>query len=148
MENIVDSDLDRNIALDSDGLRHLKETRKWTMFLSVAGIVFIGFMFLIVLYASIFIGETPAAPATIFSPFMSVIPLLLICVLYFFPIYYLLQFSRYSKQAINAMDSNLLSNAMRYLKLHYRYIGILFIVFFTLYVIYGMFVLITWSPLI
>jgi hypothetical protein len=55
-------------------------------------------------------------------------------VIYFFPIYYLYQFSSYSKRAGDGSDSGLLTTAFMYLKKHYRYMGILFIVVIGVYI--------------
>ena len=45
MENVTDSNLmSKKIELDDNGVKQLMETRKWSMFLSIAGFVVIGLL--------------------------------------------------------------------------------------------------------
>ncbi|MEL7588430.1 MAG: hypothetical protein AAGU19_17100 [Prolixibacteraceae bacterium] len=139
MENFNDAATDRNIIeLDHIGLLNLKETRKWTMLLSVLGFVFIGLMLALVIWLTL-MGGSPYAVPQVFS----FIPLLLLCVIYFFPIYFLFQFSRYSRLAIANSNSNLLSKSLRYLKKHYQFMGILAIIVLIIYAL--MIPLMFWS---
>ncbi len=117
--------------LDNSALNHLNETRKWSLFLSILGFVFMGLMFVITL-VMVFVGSSNAIPGL--SAAM-MIPLLLVLAIYFFPIYYLFQFSSFSKQAIVKKDTGLLTTALQYLKMHYKFMGILAIVMLSLYVI-------------
>jgi hypothetical protein len=117
--------------LDNDAINHLVETRKWTMFFSILGFIFMGLTVLIVIVMSL-MGRT--YPAKGFSALM-LIPLLLICSIYFFPIYYMFRFSILSKLALKSKNSGLLSKALKYLKLHYRFMGIFFIIMVSIYLI-------------
>jgi hypothetical protein len=60
-------------------------------------------------------------------------------VIYFFPIYYLWRFSQYSRQAIESYDTEDLAIALRYLRLHYTFMGILVIIAFVFYIVAGIF---------
>lgn len=51
------------------------------------------------------------------------------------PIFYLYKFSKYSKTAIYSEDSEQLSLAFKYLKKHYKFIGILSIILLSFYVL-------------
>jgi uncharacterized membrane protein len=60
---------------------------------------------------------------------------LIIGLIYFFPILYLYKFSDYTKKAIHASDASKLNQALKNLKAHFRYMGILAIIFIGLYVL-------------
>lgn len=119
----------QNLGVNPEALFHLEASRKWTLFLSVMGFVFIGIMLLTpLLFLRFFrMADVPMAfPAAI--PMFSMIPLLILVVIYFFPLYYLLQFSRFSRLAILNLDDTSLSKALKYLKLHYQFMGVLVII--------------------
>jgi hypothetical protein len=63
--------------------------------------------------------------------------MMIITLIYFFPIYFLLMFSINSKKAINDSDGNHLQKAFKYLKFHYRFMGIFLIIMLCIYVILG-----------
>jgi hypothetical protein len=131
MENFTGSVIEKkNLELDSNALNYLKETRKWSMFLSILGFVFVGLMFLI---AVIIMGTGNSLSPGLHA--VTIILLLLMCGIYFFPIYFLYQFSAYSKLAINREDPTLLAKALMYLKMHYQFMGILAIIVAIIYII-------------
>jgi len=140
MENLTNSFSDNEmIEMDNEGLKQLAETRKWSTFLSILGFVFLG-LILIITVIMIAFGNTNSGFG---SPSLALIPLLLIGLIYFFSIYYLYQFFYNSKQALNNKDSELLSKALRYLKMHYRFMGILAIIMLSLYLIFFIIVIIS-----
>ena len=127
------------LEITDNTVGYIKELRKWTMFLSILGFIFLGFVillmpFVIYFQMSGFNGGLGLA---------TTIPLILIVVIYFFPIYFLYMFSKYSKNAIDNLDSNSLEIAFKYLKSHYKFMGILVIVLLCIYLIAGLFVGIT-----
>lgn len=143
MENFTDSVTEKKtIELDSIGLKHLAETRKWTMFLSIIGFILCGLM-LVMGLVILLLGSTGlgmASPMYMNANMMGFtafqfIPLLLGCIIYFFPIYFLFQFSRYSKLALQNMDTSLLNRSLEFLKRFYRFMGIFTIVVLCLYVV-------------
>jgi hypothetical protein len=142
MENLTNSVIDeKRFELDNDAVNHLAETRKWTKFISVLGFVFMGLMFIVVLILALIGGSNINGG---FSA-LTLLPLLLVCSIYFFPIYYLFQFSSYSGQALNTKDNGLLSKALRYLKMHYRFMGILVIIMVSLYTMVILIMIVTGS---
>lgn len=141
MENTENSNLEKNsIALEIDGVNHLNETIKWTKLISIVGFVFISIMLIVIIILLILSLNAGIIPTAKFS-FTQIIPLFLISVIYFFPVFYLFQFSKKSKLAIHNNDSSLLSNGLKYLKMHYRFMGILMIVVFVIYLFFGLFIL-------
>ncbi|MGV8092737.1 MAG: hypothetical protein AB2L24_12850 [Mangrovibacterium sp.] len=131
MENFTGSVIEKkNLELDSNALNYLKKTRKWSMFLSILGFVLVGLMFLIVV---IIMGTGNSLSPGLHA--VTIILLLLMCGIYFFPIYFLYRFSAYSKLAINREDHTLLAKALMYLKMHYQFMGILAIIVAIIYII-------------
>ena len=129
----------KNIELDNIGIEQLNQTKKWTMFVSILGFIFLGLMILLVLVTFTIFSDNESSG---FSA-SSLLPLLLLTIVYFFPIYFLYQFSSYSKQAIVNGDSKILTTAFKYLRKHYQFMGILIIIVFGLYIILGVIMLLT-----
>jgi len=59
---------------------------------------------------------------------VSLIPLILIGVIYYFPIYYLWRFTKLSKETIDNNDSDALTDALKYLKRHYKFMAVMAII--------------------
>lgn len=131
MENLSEPNPGKAILeFNSDAISHLKETRKWTMFLSIIGFIFIGLL-LLGSVALVSAGGLTGKPVSI----PTVVPLIAICVVYFFPVYFLYQFSRKAKQAVCHSDGICLSKALQYLKMHYLFMGILVIIAIVIYLV-------------
>lgn len=126
---------------NNDLFKHLNETRKWTLFLSICGFIFLGIMAIAFPLTSIRANNSfPTAGAI-----GALVPALIIVAIYFFPIFFLFQFSRFSKLAIEQNDTNLLIIAFKFLKRHYKYMGILFIIILSIYVVIGIIAIINKS---
>ncbi|MFY0631160.1 MAG: hypothetical protein JXR05_12320 [Flavobacteriaceae bacterium] len=125
------------LKVNNHAKRLLSEVAKWAKFLSVVGFVGIGLM---VVFA--FIGEyisASTANSDVFSieaegGIITTVLILIFAVIYFFPAYYLYKFSNEMKQALEINDEDSLTRAFRMLSSHYRYIGILAIIFISLYI--------------
>ena len=123
-----------SMMFTDNSINHLNETRKWTLFISILGLIFMGILIIVVPSMLLKLGfNSPNNSAA-----LSLIPLLLLMVVYFFPIYYLLRFSNYCKSAITNSDSSSMETAFKYLKLTFRFIGILSIIILGIYVIVGL----------
>lgn len=123
---------------------YLNETRKWTLFFSILGFIFLGLMVIGSLFMMTMFGTL--APGGGAFPGMGIflgIVYLLVGLLYFFPILYLFKFSKHSRIAIYNEDSEQLELAIKYQKAHYKFIGILTIVILSLYVLFFLFAIIT-----
>lgn len=116
----------------------LQETAKWAYFLSILGYIGIG----LIIFAALFAGTLFSAMAKM-NPAMGMMGssfgivmafvYFLIAVLYFFPVYYLNKFASNAKLAFKNNDSDALTTSLEYLKSHYKYIGIMTLVVFSLY---------------
>lgn len=139
-ENNIQQEMqEQNLVLNKQSLVYLTETRKWTMFFAILGFIAVG-MFALAALVMLIIGAVGGT----FGGFNEAwiigilgVVYLGIGVLYLFPVLYLLKFSINSKKAIEQNDSNFLTTAFQYLKSHYRFIGIMTIVIFGLYLLVG-----------
>ncbi|MFO7938903.1 MAG: hypothetical protein R6U66_04050 [Bacteroidales bacterium] len=120
------------LTLPHSSVKHLLEIRKWTMFLSIVGFIFIGLGAIVLPFWGVLVGNVGE------FGYFALTPVVLMLVIYFFPIYYLYKFSSYAKQAERSLDPIAYDNAFLYLKKHYRFIGILLLVVLVLYVIIGL----------
>ena len=136
MEDNLHVENGENLIIDWRSKEFLKETAKWTKFLSILGFVGIGLMVLgslVMLFA----------PSSLMSngdfPFGGKIFMMLLylafAVLYYFPVSYLYQFSENTKKAIENNDNNAIRDAFEFLKSHYKFMGILTIILLSFYAI-------------
>jgi hypothetical protein len=125
------------LRIDSAAKTFLAEAAKWTTFLAILGYIGIGFMVL----AAIFMMTLGAS----MSSYNSMMPLgggmmfsliyLAMAALYFFPINYLYKFASNMKSALRTNNQAELTKAFEYLKSHYKFIGILTIILFAVYIL-------------
>jgi hypothetical protein len=115
---------------------YLTEIQKWALFFAIAGFVSVGMLVLATVFMPRVLtatsGLTNTPPGTTAAIGFIYI---LMAVLYFVPTLYMLNFSRRLKTAFIRNDSGELGTAFKYLKSHFKFIGILIIVFLSLYVV-------------
>jgi hypothetical protein len=133
MENLetVEQENRNELVLEIQAEAYLRETRKWTKFFAILGFVFMGLGVLSsigLFVASSIMSDYTEVP----MGGIAVLYLILIGV-YFFPMYYLLQFSNKAKEALISRSSQTLTEAMKYIKSHYKFVGIMTIVMLALY---------------
>ena len=125
------------LTLNSASKNFLRETAKWAFFLSIMGFIMIALMLILAIFANTIFGMAaamqPGVPENI-GMIMS-ITYLILAVIYFFPVYYLLQFSNKMKKALQTKNDDNLANAFEMLKSHYKFIGVLTIITLSLYVL-------------
>jgi len=136
MEDSLANKNEKKLELLPEGISYLDEARKWSMFLAIMGFIGVGFLLIAVLFMGAifsFIPDTdlPGWLGLIFS-----VLYLIIAVLYFFPVYYLFQFSQNSRKAVKEGSSNFFTEAIGKLKLHYKFIGIMTIVMLVVYPVF------------
>lgn len=137
MEETTLQDNER-LYLSQEAQGFLKETAKWGYFLSIIGFVCIGFMVVLALFIStIFSALSGLSRSANSMGFLEMGLIsgvyLAIAVIYFFPVYYLFQFSSKLKKAFTSNDNDLINSSFEYLKSHYKFIGILALVFTVIY---------------
>jgi uncharacterized protein YacL len=121
METLLEN---RKIEIETTTLKNLNTTRKWTMFLSVTGFIFLGFFIIMGLIAGTFlsafnIGETGF---TVHESLIFILLLILIA-LCFFPLLFLFRFSKHVALAITNHDTSEISKAFKNLKYYFVYIS-------------------------
>lgn len=133
MENLDVTEIEtkNELVLEVQAEVYLRETRKWAKFLAIVGFIFMGIMVLAAIAMFAFSGSMGSI-----MPFpMAGIGFLYLVIagMYCIPIYYLLQFSNKTKQALDSQNTQTLTESMGYLKSHYKFIGIFTIVMLALY---------------
>ena len=131
MENIPEV---RKIEIGPDTLRNLNVTRRWAMFLSVSGFIFLGLILMLGIITGTFLtafshsDKIPGVPDVLLIG--SFIGLALIV---FFPILFLFRFSKHTSNAVAALDGKELHKAVKCLKLFFLFIGIFLILLISAY---------------
>lgn len=124
------------LSLSKNSISDLTEIRKWTLFFAILGFVGIGLMvlggFIMGIVGSVggLLGNREVAFLGIITVFY-----ILLAIVYFFPVLYLLKFSTNMKLAVEKSDQNKLTAAFQFLKSHFKYVGIVTIVIFGLYIL-------------
>ncbi len=134
------------LELDHDIKGFLKEISTWSYFLSILGFIGIGIMILFGVFFGAFMGRSMGGinPYQNLGFSMGYLGLIyvVIGIMYFFPVYYLFNFSKKMKNALKANNNNEFKMAFSNLKSHYKFMGIFVIVIFSIYAlifIFGIF---------
>ena len=124
----------QEINLTDNSKSFLKETAKWSYFLSIMGFIGIGFMLIFSLFAGSIMALNPAfsSMSGISGGFISFIYIIMAAI-YFFPVYYLFNFGKKLKIGLSNNDNSALEEGFKNLKSHYKFIGILTISILSLY---------------
>ncbi|HOI87637.1 MAG TPA: hypothetical protein PLV51_07235 [Lentimicrobium sp.] len=115
----------------------LNELRKWTTFFGILALVGLFFMAIITVVMMVVIpkiNDGMDMPAPYPIPIFILMYLITIAI-YILPLIYLFRFSKFMNLALKSSDNGLLSQALRNLMLHFRTVGILTIVFISLYLL-------------
>jgi hypothetical protein len=129
------------LHIDHEVSSHLRETAKWGKFLSIVGFVFIGLILVILLFAGSMISSysysSPigAALGSGSGGMMQIVILIAMIAFYFFPCLFTFKFSNGMLQALRNNDQYALVASFRQLKLCYKFVGILTLIFISLYVL-------------
>ena len=132
--------LDSNLLRDNTSFitgevrQYLAESAKWGKFLAIMGYIGIGLMLLVA------IGVMAMGSASELYPGMGGMNMgalgliyVVIAAFYFFPVYYLHQFSLKIKQGLNAEDPQSITAGFQNLKSLFKFMGILTIVILSIY---------------
>jgi hypothetical protein len=126
----------KNIEIDQEDIKHLNKTRKWSMFIAIIGLIFLGLVVAIGGIAGTFLSVFNSGDQGLSVPLVLTIVLivLLFCTC-FFPGMFLLRFSKHIGKAVNNHDKKELSTALRNLKYFFVYLGVVIIIILSLYLI-------------
>ncbi len=126
----------RKIEIEQPTLKQLNTTRKWAMFLAIIGFIFLGIMLVVGLIAGTFLKAFSSGENSFgISDSLMFIPVILLGIIYFFPVLFLFRFSKYISRAIQNLDKLQFHKAIKNLKLYFAYIGILIIIVLSIYIV-------------
>jgi hypothetical protein len=126
----------KKIELEQETLNHLNTTRKWAMFLAIVGFIFLGLLIIIGLIAGTFLTAFSTGEKGLGIPdSLMFIPVVILIVLYFFPVLFLFRFSKHTSHALHTLDKLELHKAIKNLKAFFAYIGILIIIILSIYIV-------------
>ena len=117
------SDIFENGGLDERAKAYLLETARWTKFLAIIGFISIGFLVLFAI-ASLSVGGMNTAA----YPIVTFLYCIVMGVVYIYPAVALVRFSRLVKTGVHNNNQEDLTEAFRYQKNLYKYMGILVII--------------------
>lgn len=124
------------MEIGPEALKNLDSTRKWTMFLSVLGFIFLGLLIIVGITTSTFLTAFKSREVNLGIPeSLMIILFIIIASIYFFPVFFLFRFSRYTRDAIQDHDKLKLGKAIKSLRSYFTYIGILAIIVLSIYFI-------------
>ena len=124
-----------SLSIDPTTKAHLSEAAKWARFLAIVGMI--GFALTVVILAFAMIASTTGSFDENYGPYgmgaygFGVFAgyMIIAAVLYFFPLLFTLRFANKMRSALNANDQQALNTSFQNLKICFRYIGILTIIF-------------------
>lgn len=124
----------RKIEIGPESLNHLNAIRKWTMFFSVIGFIFIGLMLIAGIIAgtflSVFDTGNPGAGTT---RWIMIVVFVAVAMVYYFPVRFLFRFSLHTRNAVQTTNKEELRLAFKNLRSFFVYLGILLIICLLLY---------------
>lgn len=125
------------LNIDPVAKAHLSETAKWARFLAIVGFVALLFVLLTGVYSAFVLSrfeESYRASLGVSSMAgvagaSAVFVYLVATVIAFFPLFFTMRFANLMQRALNSNDQTLLSASFRNLKICFRYLSIITVVF-------------------
>ena len=128
---------EKNLEISDEIKKDLLTAGKWAKFLAILGFIGMGLMvvagfIMSIVMAFLPLGQNYPLP---FPAFWLGFIYLVLALIYILPLLYLYRFATHIKQALSSDNQQLLTSAFRNLKAHYRFISILIIVMFCVYIV-------------
>ncbi len=130
------------MQLSDQAKKYLLEASKWANFIAIFGFIAIGLLIIMSFSIGSIMANLPEGSLGGLSPKFFSFFYLIAAGIYFIPIFFLFQFGQKTKQALLEDDHNLLTFGFKKLRSHYKFIGVLiivFIVFYLLLILFGAF---------
>lgn len=121
------------LNVDAAASEHLAEAAKWARFLAIAGFVMIGLIVIIMLAAGAFFGSMMPGMGAGMTSGIFLIYAVIIGAVWFFPALFTYRFATHMRRALAGNDQQALTVAFQNLKITFRYIGIIAIIFIAIY---------------
>jgi hypothetical protein len=132
----MENSIENKMELGPSDLKNLNSTRKWTMFLSVLGFIFLGLLIVVGVATSTFLTAFKSKEVNLGVPeSLMIVLFIIIAAIYFFPVLFLFRFSRNTRDAIHNHDKLKLEKAFRNLRTYFTYIGVLVIIVLSIYLL-------------
>ena len=132
-----------SLSIDPVTKSHLLDTAKWARFLAISGLVFLVLGLVVTIMGVTFMTDTMdftfSTSGTASDEISNntrvalAITTIILSAVVFFPLLFLLQFANRMKKALAANQQEDLNMAFLHLKKHFRYIGIIVLIFLVLY---------------
>lgn len=113
--------------------KYLMEASKWANFIAIVGFIAIGLLIIMSFSIGTIMANLPEGSLGGLSPKFFSFFYLIAAGIYFIPVFFLFQFGQKTRQALLQDDHNLLTFGLKKLRSHYKFIGVLFIIFIALY---------------
>lgn len=127
---------EKKLEISPEVLRSLNSMRKWTTFLSILGFIFLGVALIGGLAAGVFLTVFKTRePSLGYPESLLLTASLVVGLAYFFPVLFLLRFSRNTRDAIHTLDQKKLSKGVKNLYLFFMMIGLIVIGLLLFYLI-------------
>ena len=126
-----------DISIDTQTIVYLNEMARWCRFLSIAGFIFLGIMFLVSVYVSLYTFRSFDSDFGMAGILMEATRLMYLIVgfLYFFPCLFLYKFSLNMRVALRNNDQESLNISFKNLKSCFKFLGILTMVILGIYIL-------------
>ncbi|MFH1119216.1 MAG: hypothetical protein V1775_05290 [Bacteroidota bacterium] len=123
------------IRLNEEAIKALNETRKWTTFFGILGIIIIVIMLLAAGIMTFVLPALNEGNDLGFPPVIMGLFYLLFSGIYLLPVLYLMRFGSILRKALAMSHEQLMGQALKNLTLHFRTVGIITIILISLYII-------------
>lgn len=120
--------------LNQQSKEFLNEAAKWATILSIIGFITIGLLVILSFSIGSIMASLPNNNLGVSAQLISMV-YLIIAGVYFIPVYFLFQFGVKTKKAIADNDTDLLTFGLKKLKSHYKFIGIVMIIAFSMNIV-------------
>jgi len=131
-----------HLLIGQEAKNYLYTAGKWARFLGILGFIGTAIIALLCVFAGAvspimgaFSSSSTGLPVSAGAGALSMVPLLLIMILYFFVSYFLYQFGTNIKNGVAVNDMQLVTKAFRNLKSHFKLIGIILIIIIVSYIV-------------
>ena len=132
-DDLIDDQLSevKDLTLSGISRDYLLQISKWTSFIAIVGFIVLVLVFFIAASVLFFLGSAIGMVGLLFK----FIIYLVVFLFFFFPLFYLFQFSRKMKKALDTRSGAELQNALEHLNSHYKFLGILLAIGVGLYML-------------
>lgn len=131
----IKNELDQKIQLTEDSLYSLDTIWRWASFFSILGFVGIAFMIILGIAMGFILSAFDNGAMGSSLKYFIMLIYIILGAAYFYPVLLLFRFSTWTRKALRNRSSLDLSLALKNLKSHFQYVGIMTIVVFALYFI-------------